>query len=252
RHTTLQAFEHGDVPFEKLVEALNPPRSLAHSPVVQVFFALHNQPRQPLVLAGVDVTAETVASDTAKFDLNLHAAEEGGELALALAWRTGLYGADVIHGLLDHFTDLLQAAAAAPDRPLEELLRTVPAPSPQRPPPALALISVPSPVPTPDEGESGDSPTILLLQDLWAALLGRDDLGPDDDFFAAGGHSLMGTRLIAAIAARFGVELPLVSVFEAPTVRALARRVEERLRAAAPKPTAIRRLPRRPDRGDVR
>ncbi len=53
RHTSLQAFEHADVPFEKLVEELKPVRSLAHSPLVQVLFALHNQPRQPLELEGL-------------------------------------------------------------------------------------------------------------------------------------------------------------------------------------------------------
>ncbi len=62
--------------------------------------------------------------------------------------------------------------------------------------------------------------TEAALLGLWTALLGRGDIGPDDDFFALGGHSLLATRLVAAVADRLGVELPLISVFEAPTIRA--------------------------------
>ena len=103
-------------------------------------------------------------------------------------------------------------------------------------------------------GRGGElTATEAALLGLWAALLGRRDIGPDDDFFALGGHSLLATRLVAAIADRLGVELPLISVFEAPTIRQLARRVERAgWRAAGPAVAAIPRLPRRPDPGDAR
>ncbi|TFG84993.1 MAG: non-ribosomal peptide synthetase, partial [Chromatiales bacterium] len=127
RQTTLQAFEHADVPFEKLVEVLQPRRSLAHSPLVQVLFALHNQPQQPLELDGLLITPENVASDAVKFDLNLHAAEEGATLRLALAWRTGLYSAKAANSLLDHYVGLLQRLVATPDAALSALLAPVPA-----------------------------------------------------------------------------------------------------------------------------
>jgi non-ribosomal peptide synthetase component F len=249
RHTSLQAFEHADVPFERLVEELKPVRSLAHSPLVQVLFALHNQHRQPLELDGLEVSVETIASDTVKFDLNLHAAEEGGELRLALAWRTGLYGAQAMHGLLDHFTGLLRQAGATPDRTLAELLRDVP------PPPRGAQAAVPGTVAvraTAGGGRLAHTATEAALLGLWAALLGRRDIAPDDDFFAVGGHSLLAMRLVAAIADRLGCELPLISIFEAPTIRQLARRVEERLAGASPAVAAIPRLPRHPDQGGGR
>ncbi|WP_225828325.1 non-ribosomal peptide synthetase [Streptomyces naphthomycinicus] len=62
---------------------------------------------------------------------------------------------------------------------------------------------------------------------LWAELLGRDadTIGPDDDFFELGGHSLLAARLMAAVARRFGVRLPLTALFEAPTVARFAELV---------------------------
>jgi acyl carrier protein len=180
-----------------------------------------------------------------KFDLNLHAAEEGGELRLALAWRTGLYGAEAMHRLLDHFSDLLRDAAVAPDLPLAALLGHIQEPR-REGQPALPATAGPEAACSAELTETGAA----LLQ-LWAALLGRPDVGPDDDFFAVGGHSLLGMRLVAAVGDRLGVELPLICIFEAPTVRHLARRVEES-RAAGPAVTAIPRLLRRPDRGDAR
>ncbi|HET7232357.1 MAG TPA: amino acid adenylation domain-containing protein [Longimicrobium sp.] len=65
------------------------------------------------------------------------------------------------------------------------------------------------------------------LAEIWAELLRVEGVGAEDDFVSLGGHSLLGVRVVSRIAARLGVQLPLRAVFEAPTVRALARRVGE-------------------------
>jgi amino acid adenylation domain-containing protein len=239
RQTTLRAFDHADVPFEKLVEVLNPRRSLAHSPLVQVLFALHNQPQLPLELDGLQVTTETVAGDRVKFDLNLHAAEEGGAVRLALAWRTDLYSAEAIRHLLDHYLALLKGVVVAPDVPLT--IAAAGAALAATPVTAAAKVA---------PAAAGTGEIEMALSGIFRELLGVP-AGVSDDFFELGGHSLLATRLVAAIADRLGIELPLVSVFEAPTIRGLASRVSKLRAESLPALTQIPRLLRRPDPGRV-
>ena len=74
--------------------------------------------------------------------------------------------------------------------------------------------------------EAARTPTEELLTAVWQELLGVERVGVTDDFFELGGHSLLATRLVARVRERFGVEVALRKVFEAPTVRGLAAEVE--------------------------
>jgi acyl carrier protein len=70
------------------------------------------------------------------------------------------------------------------------------------------------------------SPASEILKGLWQELLQVRAVGPEDDFFALGGHSLLAVQLVSRICDAFGVQLPVRAVFEAPTLRAMAEKVE--------------------------
>ncbi|HVT17885.1 MAG TPA: amino acid adenylation domain-containing protein [Thermoanaerobaculia bacterium] len=91
---------------------------------------------------------------------------------------------------------------------------------------------------------SADSPLAGVLGTIWSDLLQVEEVGADDDFFALGGHSLLGARLLARLRYELGIELPLRSLFEHPTVAGLAARIEEERGA----PRRLEQPPLRPRR----
>ena len=121
REVAFGAYEHQDVPFEKLVEELKPERNLSHSPLFQVVFALQNAPAAPLKLEGLTATALAVDNGTAKFDLTLSLQEEAGELKGWFEYNTDLFDAATTRRMLWHFENLLRAIVANPEQPLSEL-----------------------------------------------------------------------------------------------------------------------------------
>ncbi|QEU93750.1 non-ribosomal peptide synthetase [Streptomyces kanamyceticus] len=121
RGTTLAAYEHDVLPFDQLVEELNPPRSLARHPLFQVMLAWQSLPDGDFAL-GPDITARlgAVPSGTAKFDLTLNAGELPGDGGISgfLEFRTDLFDRATAQGLADRLARLLTAAAETPETPL--------------------------------------------------------------------------------------------------------------------------------------
>ncbi|CAM5269214.1 Carrier domain-containing protein OS=Streptomyces microflavus OX=1919 GN=Smic_00400 PE=4 SV=1 [Streptomyces microflavus] len=120
RTTTLAAYEHDALPFDHLVEALNPPRSLARHPLFQVMLAWQSIADGPAAF-GPDATARLAAvpSGTAKFDMTLNAGElAGGGIAGFLEFRTDLFDRTTAQALADRLARLLTAAAAEPETPV--------------------------------------------------------------------------------------------------------------------------------------
>jgi len=120
REATVQAHEHGDVPFELLVQALRPERGLGSNPFFEVVFALQRPPRG-WQLGDLAFAPRTVSTGTAKFDLTLFGVEEEGALSFALEYATDLFDRTTAARLLGHLEMLLAGAAAEPERPLADL-----------------------------------------------------------------------------------------------------------------------------------
>jgi nonribosomal peptide synthetase DhbF len=122
RDGDLAAYAHQDVPFEALVEDLDPPRSAARHPLVQVMLALELEPPVP-VLDGVEVRILDAGPRPARFDLALTLNERPGEAGLdgGLTYATDLFDAATAESVVQMFTGLLDAATATPDQPLSRL-----------------------------------------------------------------------------------------------------------------------------------
>ncbi|MEK7784033.1 MAG: condensation domain-containing protein, partial [Chloroflexota bacterium] len=121
RETALGAYAHQDVPFEMLVDALQPQRDLSRAPLFQVMFVLQNARRQKLELPGL--TLSQLSSDTgaATFDLTLTLEDTSEELRGVIEYNTDLFDEAAIARMAGHFQVLLESATANPDQSISTL-----------------------------------------------------------------------------------------------------------------------------------
>jgi len=121
RDVCLQAYAHQELPFERLVEELQPERNRSHAPLIQAVFAFHNTPETEATFAGLEVTSVPVDTGTAKFDLTLSLTARAGELVGELRYDTTLFDATTIVRLREHFLALLDGGVPDADRPISRL-----------------------------------------------------------------------------------------------------------------------------------
>ena len=117
RETVLDAFAHADLPFEMLVDAIQPQRDLSHTPLFQAAFSLQNTPMPRAELPGLSLQAINVDRGTAQFDMLLTLAQTPEGLAAAWEYNTDLFDRSTIERMARHLQNLLAAAVADPDRP---------------------------------------------------------------------------------------------------------------------------------------
>ncbi len=121
KQTCLGAYEHDDLPFELLVDALKPERSLAYSPLFQAMFAFQNAPREELHLTAIEVSPFALDLRTSMFDLTLFAWERPEGVLLDMEYSTDLFERATIQNLFRHFEILLAGAVANPEAPISQL-----------------------------------------------------------------------------------------------------------------------------------
>jgi amino acid adenylation domain-containing protein len=121
RDTTLEAFSHQELPFEKLVDGLSVARSVRHAPVFQVMFQLRNVPHEPAELAGCEMAEIDVDPGVQAFDLNLEVGERDGALRCDLGYRTDLFEAPTAERMLSHLRNLLAGVVQNPSTRFSEL-----------------------------------------------------------------------------------------------------------------------------------
>ncbi len=254
RATVGDCLAHQELPFEMLVEHLRPERDLSLHPLFQVMLVLQEGvPAEP-VLAGLEAHPVDLEIGATPFDLTLILAEQQGGLEGVLEYSVDLFDAATARRMARSFERLLGAMIDDPSRRVSEVVLPEipmtpaeihgPDQATRRPPPA------PKAAPRDD--------TERTLERIWIALLGGERFGVHDNFFEAGGHSLLVLQLVSRAREALGVALPVRLVFERPTIAGLAEAIdaersggaagrEERIEAAvragsAPVSSAQRRL----------
>jgi amino acid adenylation domain-containing protein len=121
REVCLDAYEYQDLPFEKLVEVLQPQRSLSYSPLFQVLFGHANFSSHSPEFAGLTLIPMQIEHETARYDLVCDFLEDGHELSCRFEYNTDLFEADTIARLAAHLQTLLESIVAQPEQRLWEL-----------------------------------------------------------------------------------------------------------------------------------
>ncbi|MBW4681719.1 MAG: amino acid adenylation domain-containing protein [Microcoleus vaginatus WJT46-NPBG5] len=135
REVTLGAYAHQDLPFEKLVEELQPERNLSRHPLFQAVFALQNAPMEGLQLPGLEVSSVNIETQTTRFDLELHLWKASSDfrsiygeqwqnsegLRGIVVYNTDLFDHATINRMLEHFNILLKSIVANPDQRIGDL-----------------------------------------------------------------------------------------------------------------------------------
>ncbi|MEH1805764.1 amino acid adenylation domain-containing protein [Nostoc sp.] len=121
RLMAIDAYAHQDLPFEMLVEVLQPERDLSHTPLFQVMFALQNVPMSEIELADLTISSLPVESATAKFDLFLSMQNTATGLVGVWEYNTDLFDASTIERMTGHFMTLLSGIVANPEERISQL-----------------------------------------------------------------------------------------------------------------------------------
>lgn len=245
RETDLAAYAHQDVPFERLVEVLNPARSVARQALFQVMLVSDNVGVQRWRLPGVESAVEPLDHETSKFDLILSVRPERAadgspaEIRCTFEYSVDLFDEPTVQAMADQFTTLLRQAAGDPARPIGGYeLRRAAGPEPML---ANEALKFRTPLGDPEpNGQGGAGQGVSHRQqtlcELFAEVLGVDRVGVTDNFFDRGGHSLLAAVLVARVTELFGAELPLKQFLRDPSVAA----VDDQLGAPRPGRASVR------------
>lgn len=231
RSLVLDGFAHQEVPYERVVEALNPPRTLSRNTLFQNMIHFHGEdwalvPRGLTATGGTVVVPLALDFDISLLDLDLSMkVTPDGVLEVRVVANADLYEPETVSLVADALNNALDAFAQTPDLPVSRL-ELLPAADMARllapPTPRVAASGRPQPA----TGGSGDSlETQRILIALLEEILEITDVDPEDNFFALGGDSIISIKWSAQANAR-GLALTPPMVFEHMTIAELAAAVD--------------------------
>jgi len=239
RETTLGAFANGDVPFDKIVETLQPQRDLRYNPIFQVMFSVIKSAIRSHTFGNISAYPYVVYPSTSIFDLSAAFVEDSdGNWWLQFDFNTDLFREERIAAMCEDYIGLLRGIASDPEARIDTLpvvslpQSTVTA----QPPSKMTNRAEEKKLNASSWASFGrnrrQSPGIYeleeaLLVDIWKDVLGVPKIGRHDNFFDLGGHSLLAARLVREVQNATGRKIPVSAIFKAPTVATLARLIKD-------------------------
>ena len=226
RETVVDGLANQDLPFERVVEVVQPKRDPSRHPVFQINFIYQRDFVRPFQVSGLTLTPLPSRSPGAIYDLNFFMVERADGWRASCEYNTDLYEAATINRLLAQFQALLQSIAADPTQRISDIpLLTTADRELWRPAATGAVRRGTNREPRRDLLASGSfvasrDETETRLAELWKNVLGVKGISITADFFEEGGTSLLAARLFAQIERAFNQRISLVTLLQSPTVKA--------------------------------
>lgn len=195
RETALEALDHQDLPFGRLMQHVRPGLDPSRNSLCQIMFILHDAQQHELQLPGLSVLRFPLQVTTAKYDLTVWL-NAGPDLEIVFEYNTDLFVPETVRRMLREYRTLLERVAQ------EGLLGTS-----RKAGSGLTAVK-------PDFV----LPLVTSLLKIWQDVLGTRNIGITSNFFECGGNSLQATRIFARIGQEFARTLPVTSLFHAPTI----------------------------------
>jgi syringomycin synthetase protein SyrE len=258
RDTALEAFTHQDLPFETILDDLQPAPVAGKNPLLRVMFVLMNGEEKTWRTPDAFLEPLTLAEPPPRFDLMLRLRDTGRAITGALVYDQSLFAPDAVERIAAQYEGILSAMAAHPGLGIESLqilpsdeptwarqspdwpqsereapINELKGPSLAQPPdfpqavPASPTLDDPAltahiPAGSPPSQENPATWMESTLADIWQDILNRRPIAVTDDFFELGGNSLLAIRMLVEAEKRTGIHIAPRLVFEYPTVRQLA------------------------------
>jgi len=209
KETVLDAYDHQELPFEKLVELLKLPRNPSYSPLIQTMFHFHNQAQERLQLWDLVVENMDIDNHTSKFDLMLTLMETEKGLLGYWEYNTDLFEENTIHEFTGSLLELVRQITENPQMRINLVME----------------FKNQDQMVKPEFLPEADYPlteTELKLIEIFEAIFSKSHLKREDDFYSLGGHSLLIIQLISDIEKSFLMDLSVMDIMTNPMIGSLA------------------------------
>lgn len=232
------ALNHQRMPFNKLVEVVNPPRDPARNPLISVNFNLQKAFLEDRRYGSFELISAPSQSPGVIYDLSFIMIGRPSGWRMSIEYNTDLFDRRTIERLLQMWQDAYELALGQPTAPLSSLVAPRSSGSPD---PAGARVEAGPVFDLSDAGagradigettvadmraQMPPSDPVAALAKIWTRVLDVKSVRPEDDFFALGGHSLLALRMLSAVKERFDVRPSLELLFRAPTLGGFAHAV---------------------------